>query len=750
MNRHSFHRFLWPILALYLALALLHSAVNPLFESSDEMWHIGMAVRLARGEGLPIQHPGEETPWRQEGSQPPLYYAFLAAITRASRFPPRMAISSGEPLGDFETVYYPNPHALPGDAFQVACRNQVLHTSAERFPWRGAILTLHLWRLISVLLGLLTVLATVQAIHLFFPHRLRWALGSGLLVAVNPMFLFISASVNNDNLVNGMTALGLWLLALRLRRGYSWPRAALLGLTLGAAALAKLSGLTLWPLAFLFLLGIAWRERQWRCGLLGTTLVFAIALILCGWWFWRNWVLYRDPFGLSVMLEIVGRRSATLTDLVREFQGFRRSFWGVFGGMNVLMPNWVYPILDIWTALCALGLIFSGGRAAWRAARERRRGSIPGTEWAVGLWLLAYVAVLFIAFLRWTSQTMASQGRLLFPAIGPISLGLWVGWETISSPLRKLRRLVLPLPALFLATLALLSPVLWIIPAYRPPEWPEGERIAHPLEASFGDEFRLLGYALSPASLLPGQSVDLTLYLEAVRPPSRDWSLFVHLVDDLDIILAQDDRYPRQGLTRAADLRPGQRWVEILRLRVPETAVAPARLALKMGFYDLRTGDRMPASDRAGNPLGEFVVFGDLTLSQRPGPYPNPLSYRFGECVELVGYEMAPRRVLAGETVVLTLYWRARCPTAYDYTVFTHILETPQTIWGQEDRPPTPPMSRWRAGEVYRETYTLRVKPETPPGFYEVEIGLYRPDTGERLRLEDGRDFLLLNRIRVP
>ena len=98
---------------------------------------------------------------------------------------------------------------------------------------------------------------------------------------------------------------------------------------------------------------------------------------------------------------------------------------------------------------------------------------------------------------------------------------------------------------------------------------------------------------------------------------------------------------------------------------------------------------------------------------------------------------------------MLTLYWRALGPANYDYTVFTHILEPPQTLWGQEDRPPTPPTSQWQAGEVYRETYTLRVKPETPPGIYEVEIGLYRPDTGERLRLEDGRDFLLLSRIRV-
>jgi hypothetical protein len=411
------------LLLLYMVLALLHSAVNPLFESSDEMRHIGMAVRLARGEGLPVQRPGEETPWRQEGSQPPLYYALLAGLTRLS----------GLPLSDFEAIYFPNPHACLGDASCIAARNQILHSPQERFPWRGAVLTLHLWRLVSVALGLLTVLATVNTVHLLFPDRPGWALGSGLLVAVNPMFLFIAASVNNDNLVNAATATGLWLMALRFRyqgdregRPY-WPRAVLLGFTLGAAALAKLSGLTLWPVALALLLGLAWRERQWRRGLLETALVFAVALALCGWWFWRNWVLYRDPFGLSVMLDIVGRRRATAADLLGEFQGFRWAFWGVFGGMNVLMPVWVYYALDAWTALAALGLLNRAGRGLARALCARAWGE----EWAIGLGLLGYVAVLFVAFLRWTAQTPASQGRLMFPAIGPISLGLWVGWEQI-------------------------------------------------------------------------------------------------------------------------------------------------------------------------------------------------------------------------------------------------------------------------------------------------------------------------------
>jgi hypothetical protein len=243
--------------------------------------------------------------------------------------------------------------------------------------------------------------------------------------------------------------------------------------------------------------------------------------------------------------------------------------------------------------------------------------------------------------------------------------------------------------------------------------------------------------------------LELTLYLGTLRAPARDWSLFVHLVDELDIILTQEDRYPRQGLVRATALQPGERWAELVRLRIPDAAVAPARLSLVMGFYDRRTWERLPAQGPDSVPLGDHVRFGDWILRPRPGGYPNPVSYRFGRQIELIGFEVAPRRVRPGEAVRLTLYWQALGPVARDYTVFTHILEPPQTLWGQEDRPPDPPTSQWQVGVVYRESYTLRVKPETPPGFYEIEVGLYRPETGERLRLPDGRDFVLLGRIRV-
>ncbi len=721
------------IVLCYLLLAVLYSVVCPLFESSDEMWHMALVVHLARGGDLPVQVAGQETPWRQEGSQPPLYYLALAALSRAWALP----------LDDYEAVYVPNVHVVPGDPSVVSNRNLALHGESGSFPWQGARLTLHLWRGVSLLLGLSTVLAVIGAVRIFFPDRPCWAVGAGLFVALNPMFLFVSASVNNDVLVNAATAVGLAVLGWGWRRGFSWPWALALGGVLGVAVLSKLSGLALGiltagALAWLFL-----KTRDWRW-LAGGMVILVAALLVCGWWFWRNWRLYGDWLGLEAMLSVAGARTAAWATLLSEWQGFRYSFWGVFGGMNVVMPAAVYAALDALTVLSALGLLWAGLRGLLR------RGTVDWPTWTL---LLGYGGIVLVSVVRWTSMTMASQGRLMFTALGPIALGLWVGWETLSDGLRwpALRGIVRAVPVTLLAVLAVLAPWLWVAPAYRPPAPPTEEQIARSLRggaATFGDEFRLLGHGPLPEMVQPGESVRLTLYFEALRSATRDWNLFVHLEDDLGFVIAQEDRHPQQGLVSARALAAGQRWQEVIELEVPVTALTPAPLQLTVGFYDLHGGERLPVDVGGGQTVDNWRL-GTVALTALPGSVPNPVSFLFGEQIELVGFEIQPRQVRPGETVTLTLFWRATQPLERDYTVFTHILQPPQSIWGQEDRAPSPPTSQWQVGELYHEVYVLVVKPETPPGVYEVEIGLYRPDTFERLVLDGGADYLWIHRVQV-
>ena len=129
--------------------------------------------------------------------------------------------------------------------------------------------------------------------------------------------------------------------------------------------------------------------------------------------------------GLSNLLAINGQRSKSLgwRGFVGEFRGLRYSFWGLFGWFNILMPGWIYQVLDVITVFASIGL---GGFAvtAFRNSAERRRFQL--TAWGV---LAVWAVLSFGLWFYWTSQATGSQGRLLYPGlvafIPLLVLGLW-------------------------------------------------------------------------------------------------------------------------------------------------------------------------------------------------------------------------------------------------------------------------------------------------------------------------------------
>ena len=116
-----------------------------------------------------------------------------------------------------------------------------------------------------------------------------------------------------------------------------------------------------------------------------------------------------------------------------------------------------------------------------------------------------------------------------------------------------------------------------------------------------------------------------------------------------------------------------------------------------------------------------------------------------GAAMTLRGYRLSSRSVRPGETLALTLYWEAAARPARDYTVFNHVTGADGTLWGQQDSPPAegrPPTSRWRPGEAVADRHEIAVKPDAPPGTYELFTGLYEFATLERLPVAGGGDPL--------
>ena len=76
-------RLLAAIIVTFVVLASIYALITPVFEASDELWHYPMIKHLADGNPLPQQvfDPQLAGPWKQEASQPPLYYYLGAALT---------------------------------------------------------------------------------------------------------------------------------------------------------------------------------------------------------------------------------------------------------------------------------------------------------------------------------------------------------------------------------------------------------------------------------------------------------------------------------------------------------------------------------------------------------------------------------------------------------------------------------------------------------------------------------------------
>ena len=87
----------------------------------------------------------------------------------------------------------------------------------------------------------------------------------------------------------------------------------------------------------------------------------------------------------------------------------------------------------------------------------------------------------------------------------------------------------------------------------------------------------------------------------------------------------------------------------------------------------------------------------------------------------------------------MTYRWKVEKPPAQDWRVFVHFTDAADAIKFQNDYTPDPPTSRWAAGEVTQGPFTVRV-PEGLSGSFQVRLGLWDPESGQRGRLVSGQD----------
>lgn len=125
---------------------------------------------------------------------------------------------------------------------------------------------------------------------------------------------------------------------------------------------------------------------------------------------------------------------------------------------------------------------------------------------------------------------------------------------------------------------------------------------------------------------------------------------------------------------------------------------------------------------------------------------------RFGEIARLAGHTLQGPDA-TGPALTVLLYWEPLARSAVDYTVFVHLTGAPNPatgspLWDQDDHRPLDGFAStltWEPGTLYRDPYHLLGSPEVrlAPGMYTLEVGLYDPQSGERLPVYDAAGNLL-------
>jgi hypothetical protein len=248
------------------------------------------------------------------------------------------------------------------------------------------------------------------------------------------------------------------------------------------------------------------------------------------------------------------------------------------------------------------------------------------------------------------------------------------------------------------------------------------------------DGLTLLGANLNTQTVRPGEPLFLTLFWRAEEAG----------IPDYDVVLTLGSATLHAGAP-VHGTYPFSAWVagEIVadryNPRLPRDMPA--------GEYNLRLQVGGQAID-----LGAVTVQATERVFDVP-PVSHPLAANLGDQVELLGYDLSADVAAPGDTLTLTLYWRALREMDESYTVFTHLVAADGTIAGQKDNPPVGgsyPTNLWLSGEIVVDVYEIPISADAAPGEHALEVGLYIAETGARLPvLGESTDAVILQVVAI-
>ncbi len=427
--------------------------ITPPFQAPDEVDHFAYTQSLVERGEAPSRDPASTLPrWSSAQTLALEDMGFFTDHQIGDTRPPWSARQQAEYRAQARRL---RPGAADGGGNETAASYGPIYYAALAPAYvlaSGSPLDqLTLMRILSALLGALAVVFAFLLARELAPGRPWLAVLAALLVCYEPMYGFISGSVNNDVGVNAGAAALAWLLLRMLRRGVTVPWGALTGALLIALPLIKGTALSLYPVAGAVLLASLWRRHD-RAALRGLLALAAGAAAMLAF---SSHVLDRLQGSAAAGGSATISSNASAVDealhhlpsfaayvwqallprlpfMTRYFPLHAPGFvlthdagfvifvergWGAFGWYDVLFGHWVYVVIF----LC---MVLTVPLGAWAAHRE--------WPWVRGHWLelAALIAIPVAVILGFEAAyfslspriAIAEFGRYVFPAIAPLAV----------------------------------------------------------------------------------------------------------------------------------------------------------------------------------------------------------------------------------------------------------------------------------------------------------------------------------------
>jgi hypothetical protein len=277
----------------------------------------------------------------------------------------------------------------------------------------------YLLRLGNVVLALITALIIYQSGLLIFAKKSH-ALTLTLLVLLQPMYSFLSAGINSDNLHNLLFAAIIYCGIRIVRDGLSPRLSALTGIVMALDIISKPQGFVAIPIILTAILLHIIQTKKWKL-LLGLVGVGIISLIIIA--------LPQNPY--SSWISPANVHNASLIEFLRFSLNKLVSqnivwYWGVFKWLGVVLPPIYWQVANRVVLVAGLGLLVY----LWKVYKKRIVIADPYSTFFVLCSIIIYSFAIYYFDWQYTKAvgySIGVQARYLFPTISAQMALLMIG-----------------------------------------------------------------------------------------------------------------------------------------------------------------------------------------------------------------------------------------------------------------------------------------------------------------------------------